>query len=446
MNMDLTEGKPGSVLTRFCIPLFGSVIFQQLYNIADSLVAGRYIGEGALAAVGNSYEVTLIFIAFAMGCNIGCSVITARFFGAKDHRNLKTSVSTAIIASLSACLVLMVLGLLGGRTLLGMMNTPQETMDDSLVYLRIYTLGLPFLFMYNISTGIFSALGDSKTPFWFLAASSLSNIAVDIIFVKYLGLGVAGVAEATFLCQGVSSVLALIAVVRRLRKLEHPGKAPLFSFTILRQFLIIAIPSILQQSFISIGNILIQSVINGFGVATMAGYSAGVKLNNMVITSLTTMGNGVSSYTAQNLGAGKNGRIRDGFRSAVCLVWLIALAIVPLYVFGSRIILSLFIEDTASAAMNTGVLFLRILSPFYFVVSVKLIADGVLRGSGLMRKFMGSTFLDLLLRVALSFILSRSFGSTGIWLSWPIGWTIATCVSLYFFASSYPKGNAEKVA
>ena len=212
MNQDLTTGKPSRVLWKFCLPLFGSIIFQQLYNIADSFVAGKFISENALAAVGNSYEITLIFIAFAFGCNIGCSVVAAQFFGAKDLRSMKTTIYTTLIASAGLCAVLMLVGLLLSRQLLGLINTPDEIMKDSQLYLNIYICGLPFVFFYNVATGIFSALGDSKTPFFFLMASSLSNIAVDILFVTAFGMGVDGVAWATFLCQGVSCVLALVFV------------------------------------------------------------------------------------------------------------------------------------------------------------------------------------------------------------------------------------------
>ena len=208
MNKDLTVGRPASVLWRFCIPLFGSIIFQQLYNIADSLVAGKFVGENALAAVGNSYEITLIFIAFAFGCNIGCSVIVSQFFGAKRFDRMKTAVYTTLISVAVLCAVLMAGGLLFCGNLLNMIRTPEEIFEDSALYLDIYIKGLPFLFFYNIATGIFSAMGDSKTPFIFLAFSSTANILVDIWFVKGFGMGVAGVAWATFLCQGVSCLLA----------------------------------------------------------------------------------------------------------------------------------------------------------------------------------------------------------------------------------------------
>ena len=330
----------------------------------------------------------------------------------------------------------MAVGMIFCNSLLRLIRTPEEVFADSRLYLDIYILGLPFVFLYNVATGIFSALGDSKTPFIFLACSSLSNIGVDILFVTAFRMGVAGVAWATFLCQGISCILALAFVFRRFRRIETVGKVKIFSWKHFGSFAVVAVPSILQQSFISVGNIVIQSVINGFGPAVMAGYSASVKLNNMVITSLTTLGNGISNFTAQNLGAEKYDRIKAGFRAGLKLVWALCLPIVLLYEFAGRWLVYIFMDSPVGAAMDTGVLFLRIISPFYFIVAAKLVSDGILRGAGLMKRFMIATFTDLVLRVALAEILSRTaLGTTGIWLSWPIGWTIATILSIAFYAT-----------
>lgn len=433
MNKDLTQGNPQTVLWKFCLPMFGSIIFQQLYNIADSLVAGKFIGENALAAIGNSYNVTLVFIAFAFGCNIGCSVIVSQFFGAKDYAKMKTAVYTTLISSAVLCAILMLLGFLFCDTLLAQMRTQPEILSDSALYMDIYILGLPFLFFYNIATGIFSALGDSKTPFYFLAFSSISNIAVDILFVKCFHMGIAGVAWATFLCQGISCILSLVLILKRLSQIKITKKAALFSSALLKKLAVIAIPSILQQSFISVGNIFIQSVINSFGISVTAGYSAAVKLNNLVITSFTTLGNGVSNFTAQNIGAGLPARVKNGLHAGLKLVWFICIPIVILYTCFGKYLLLLFMDSSSSEALLTGKQFLWILSPFYFVVSAKLVADGVLRGAGAMKPFMAATFTDLILRVVLAFLFSNWLGAIGIWCAWPIGWTIATAMSFYFY-------------
>lgn len=433
MNKDLTVGKPETVLWKFCMPLFGSIIFQQLYNIADSFVAGKFIGENALAAVGNSYGITMIFIAFAFGCNIGCSVIVSQLFGAKNYKEMKTAVYTAMIASGILCIFLMLLGLLSCNGLLKVTNTPDNIFANSKLYLDIYIWGFPFLLFYNVATGIFSALGDSKTPFIFLALSSTANVFMDILFVAGFHMGVAGVAWATFLCQGVSGILAIVVVFKRLSKIHIEGKVPVFSSTLLKKIAVIAIPSILQQSFISVGNIVIQGVINGFGTGVMAGYSAAVKLNNLVITSLTTLGNGVSNYTAQNLGAGILDRVKAGFKAGVKMVWMICIPIVVLYLCASDLLIQIFMDEPSETALLSGVYFLKIVPPFYFIISVKLVADGILRGAGLMKEFMVATFTDLVLRVVLAILLSRQFGYMGIWCSWPIGWGIATMLSVWFY-------------
>ena len=425
MNKDLTEGNIRGLIWRFTLPLLGSMLFQQLYNIADSLVAGKFIGADALAAVGNSYEITLIYIAFAFGSNMGASVIVSQYFGAGKKKEMKTAITTTFIATAVLAIVLTLLGILLTDILLETINTPPELMAMSAEYLDIYIYGVVFLFFYNIATGIFTAMGDSRTPFLFLAFSSTANIGLDILSVTAFGMGVDGVAWATFICQGVSSILAVLALIKRLKSIgEADEKAQFFSFHILKSIIRIAIPSILQQSFISVGNILIQSVVNSFGASVMAGYAAAIKLNNMVITSVTTMGNGISSFGAQNYGAGKIDRVILATLLFVC--------------FG-RYILLLFMNSDATESINEGIRFLYIVSPFYIVVMTKVITDAVLRATGDMTPFMISTFSDLILRVILAFVFSSFLGSVGIWLSWPIGWTAGTIISLSFYKSGHWK-------
>lgn len=436
MNKDLTVGKPSTVLWKFCLPLFGSIIFQQLYNIADSFVAGKFVSEEALAAVGNSYEITLIFIAFAFGCNIGCSVIVSQLFGAKKLSELKTAVYTTLIAGGVLCAVLMAAGGIFCSDLLKIINTPENVMADSKLYLDIYILGLPFVFYYNIATGVFSALGDSKTPFIFLACSSISNIGMDILFVTAFNMGVSGVAWATFICQGISCILAIVVVFKRFSKIQTEEKPKIFSWHLLGRIATVAVPSILQQSFVSVGNIVIQGTINSFGSGAMAGYSAAIKLNNLVITSFTTIGNGISNFTAQNLGAKKTDRIKQGFKAGVKLVWVLCVPFIALYLLCSKQLIGVFLDSPTDTALSVGSEILHILSPFYVVVAAKLVADGVLRGAGKMNRFMVATFVDLLLRVVLSKVLSVSMGTTGIWLAWPIGWSVATALSLIFYFST----------
>ena len=433
MIKDLTKGSPASVLWRFSIPMFISVIFQQMYNIADSVIAGKFAGEDALAAVGASYPITMIFMAIAVGSNIGCSVVISNLFGAREYTRMKTAVSTTLLASLALSVVLTGAGLVGTRALMRMVNTPDNIFEDGALYLAIYVGGFTFLFLYNVATGIFTALGDSRTPLYFLIGSSLGNIALDYIFVRYFEWGVAGVAWATFIAQGIACILAVWTVVLRLRDVPTEGQAPLFSMPMLCRIALIAVPSILQQSFISVGNIFIQGLVNSYGSSVIAGYSAAVKLNTFALTSFTTLGNGISNFTAQNLGAGKPDRVRQGFRAGVIMTLLVAVPFFVAYFLFGRQMIFLFMTSESGKALETGVEFLQIISPFYFAICIKLMADGVLRGGGAMKAFMVATFSDLILRVILAFLFSGIWQERGIWLSWPLGWAVATLMSLAFY-------------
>lgn len=437
MIKDLTEGEPRKILWQFTLPMFVSVIFQQLYNIADSVIVGNFSshGEEALAAVGASYPITMIFMAIAMGCNVGCAVVISQLFGAKRYREMKTAVYTTLLASLALSVILTVLGLAFSPLMLKALQTPENIFGDADVYLRIYIGGFLFLFLYNVVTGVFTSLGDSKTPLYFLIGSSLSNILLDWVFVALFHWDVAGVAWATFICQGIACILAMITLQKRLKTVVCEEKPELFSMPMLKKICLFAIPSVLQQSFVSVGNIFIQRLINGYGSSVIAGYSAAIKINTFAVTCFGTLGNAISSFTAQNVGAGKNDRVKKGLRAGHVMGLLIGVPFFLLCFFQGPFLIRLFMKEETVEALSTGVQFLKIVSPFYFVVSLKLTTDGLLRGSGSMSHFMVATFTDLVLRVVLGYLLAVPFGTTGIWMSWPIGWMLGTIMSLVFYAN-----------
>ena len=434
MANDLTKGKTSKVLLKFTMPLFISVIFQQMYSIADSLIAGRFAGEDALAAVGASYPITNIFNAVAIGCNIGCSVVISQFFGAGQYKKVKTAASTSIIASVVLGAVLTISGIALTPALMTAINTPENIFIDSALYLKIYVGGFIFLFVYNIANGIFTSLGDSKTSLYFLIFSSVFNVVLDYIFVVYFNMGVSGVAWATFVAQGIAGVLSLLTLLKYLKKLETQGKVELFSFPILKKIARISIPSVLQQSFVSVGNVFIQKLINGFGSSVIAGYSAAIKLNTFTINALCTFGNGVSSFTAQNLGAGKYKRIKEGMKYGSLMVVITGCVFAAANLLFNAPLIKVFMEgDGSVAAVNAGTAFLKVVAPFYCFIGIKLVGDGILRGTGTMKLFMVATFTDLVLRVVLAFLFAPIWGYMGIWYSWPIGWTTATVLSLIFY-------------
>ena len=429
MVTDLTTEHPDKILWRFLLPMMVSVIFQQLYNLADSMIAGKFAGEAALAAVGASDPVT----AFAVGSNLGTSVIVSRLFGAKEYGRMRTAVTTAFIACVGMSLLLTAYGLAFCTPMMRWIHTPEDILADGALYLRIYVMGLSFLLFYNVCTGIFTALGDSKTPLYFLIGSSIGNIVLDCLFVAVFHMGVAGVAWATFIAQGISAVLALSTLTVRLRRFHQGSRPRLFDASLLWRIAAIAVPSIMQQSVLSVGNLFVQEIVNRYGSAVIAGYSGAVKLNTFAINCFMALGGCLSSYTAQNLGAGKRERLPMGFRTGVRLSLIATVPFFVLYFFFSRGMMGLFLNADSGEAIRAGVEFLRIVSPLYFMISIKLMTDGVIRGSGAMVYFVLATIPDLILRIAFAYLLTPRFGSTGIWMAWPFGWFAASGLTILFY-------------
>lgn len=435
MVKDMTKGAVTPILLKFSLPLLVSVIFQQLYNISDSIIAGQFINIDALSAIGASYPITMIFLAIGTGMNVGCSVVISTLFGAKDYKQMKTAVFTSLISTGVLAAVLTVVGYFTSGLFLRLLGTDEMIFPDSQLYLNIYVFGLLFLFIYNICTGIFTALGDGNTPLYFLIGSSLGNIAMDLLFVAVFKMGVAGTAWATFICQGICSILAFIVLIRRIGKIKSE-KFKYFDRAMLGKIAALSIPSILQQSFVSVGQLFIQSLVNSCGKEVVAGYASAIKLNTFAVTCFSTVGNSVSSFTAQNVGAGEYPRVRRGFRVGVLLSVGIAVLFSVLYVIFSNNLIYLFMdqtqENTATAA-EAGQHFLTVVAPFYFAVGIKLVCDGVLRGGRRMAAFMVTTFSDLILRVVFAFVLKPMLDATGIWLSWPVGWVISGAISVLLY-------------
>lgn len=449
MITDMTVGKPSRVLWKFCLPLLISVAFQQFYNIADSVIAGNFIadGENAIAAIGASYPVTMLFMAFAVGYNSGCSVICSNLFGSHKFSRLRTAIWTSVISSAVLSLILTVIGIVFSADIAAVLNTPAEIFDDACVYLNIYVYGVPFLFLYNVCTGIFSALGDSKTPLYFLIGSSVGNVILDIVMVTAFGMGVDGVAWATFIAQGCAAVLAFVTLVIRIRKLETDNEeVKIFSWEILGKISAISVPSILQQSFVSVGNLFIQGIVNSYdSAAVIAGYSSAIKLNTFVVTCVSTMSNGMASFTAQNVGAGKMQRISEGFRSSVIMSALISIPITVIYLLFGENLIYMFMKEPDPAAVAVGCNFLNIVAPFYFSVTAKLNCDAVLKGAGAVKYFVITTFTDLILRVILAYVFSDMFGVEGVWWCWPIGWVVSAALSVIFYAIGHWKRHITAV-
>ncbi|MEG1743184.1 MAG: MATE family efflux transporter [Clostridia bacterium] len=439
MNYDMTKGNERKILFRFCIPLFFSCVCQQLYSVVDGVVVGRFISsdpvisENSLAAVGVSAPVTMLFMAVAIGASIGVSVLLSQLFGAGKYERLKTATSTALITIFVLGILFTALGRIFSNPILDLLNTPASIYKDASAYLDIFIYGIIFLLLYNICSGVFTSLGNSKTPLYLLFGSSVLNIVLDLVFVICFGFGVQGVAWATFLSQGLSAAVAFYLMYAVLKKLKTNEKFVIFSFQVLWDLCRLAIPSILQQAFVAVGNLFVQRIINVYDPASIAGFFSALKLNSFAVSSYMSVANGISSFTAQNYGANKIKRVLSGIKSGAIILAFLSVPIAILtFVFAPQLI-NIFLSQESVEAVAVGSQFLRYVSPFYPIIVIKVLFDSIFRGIGKMNYFMMSTLADLILRVMLSYVMSSYFGLLGISYAWIIGWLVAAALATTFF-------------
>lgn len=423
MNNDyLIQKKPLNALIIFALPIIIGNFFQQTYTMADSAIVGQFVGEQALAAVGASYSLTNIFIWVAVGGGIGASVIVSHHFGSGDYSRMKLAVYTAFISFLLISIILGGTGLIFSKRIMILMNTPEDVIDLSEKYLNIYFIGLPFLFMYNIISSMFNALGKSKIPLFFLIFSSVFNIFLDFALVVWFNLGVSGVAWATLIAQGISAVLSFIFYIKELKAFKSYSKKLFDAFEFVSMTKV-ALPSILQQSAVSIGMMLVQSVVNSFGSQVLAGFSAAMRIESLCIVPMNAMSNAISSYTAQNIGAQKYERVVKGFHEVNKMVVFFGLLIFVILEPFNFSIISLFLgENSTITALETGRNYLKFMGCFFSLIGFKMAVDGMLRGAGDMTASTIANFVNLFIRVVWSFLLAPKYGVAMVWIAVPIGW------------------------
>ena len=434
----MTKGNSAKILFYFAIPMILGNMFQQLYNIIDSIIVGNFVGAEALAAIGVSYPITFICITIANGAGIGCGVIISQYFGGKQITKIKSSIYTSIISIGIAGLILTIIGIIFVKKILLFMNTPYNIINDAEAYLRIYFIGVVFLFIYNISNSAFNALGNSKTPLIFLIGSSILNVILDLIFVTKFNMEVKGAAYATLIAMCISAVLSCIYLLIKVQKIEENAikKAKIFDINILKDMSKIAFPSILQQSIVSIGNLLVQSLINSFGSVVIAGYTAAAKIDSITILPMVSMSNSVSTFTAQNIGAKKDERIKSGYKAAILMIGIFCVfAASMLFIFGNNIV-GMFVDGESNKdVINVGVNYMRIVSSCYFLMGLMVITNGILRAAGDMKFFLGSTIINLGVRVCMSYTIAQFTGVNGIWYAIPLGWVCASIFSVLRYKS-----------
>lgn len=448
MITDLTQGKPLKVIWNFSLPLLLSTALQQIYNIADSIIIGQYTGAAGLAAIGAAYPITLFYIAFATGASMGCSVILSQLFGARRMGDLKSAVFTALFSFLAMGIVLSALGIALSGSLMKILNAPENLFYSARNYLAIYSAGVVFMFLYNAATAVYTGLGDSRRPLYFLLISSLLNVFLDILAVGPLKMGVEGAALATPVSQATSATLSCILVTKKISAIKTDEPHHYFDTKLLRDMAKIALPSIFQQSCVALSHTVLQSLVNTFDTAVIAGYEAASKLHNFAYMCFNTLGTALSSFVAQCHGAGKFSRIRQGFWVSTALCFGFTLVVIALFQTFPAALSSMFVDAGAEAkVIDVSVHYLRIISPVYSIICFIITTGGLLRGVGKSATFFLETLIEFAVRVIMCFVLTKALASyTGLMWAWyfgsPCGFLL--CLFLYRRESGLLSARARK--
>ena len=405
----LITDAPLKALTVFAMPMILGSFFQQVYNMADSIIVGQFVGSSALAAVGACAALTNVFICVALGAGVGAGVLVSRYFGARDYSKMKTIVSTSLISFLVLSIFLGVFGFCFSHLMMSVLQTPADILNEAVLYLRVYFVGFPFLFMYNILSTMFTSIGESKIPLALLIFSSMLNILMDLWMVAGLGLGVFGAALATLIAQGISAVLSLLIFLCRMRRYE--------------------------------------SRFDWFdGTQALAGYSATMRVENVFSLIFVSIGNAISPYVSQNLGAKKIERIKKGYHAAlvldICFAVLAFMIIESLHTQISSLFLG---KDGTALAYQVSGNYMRWLGYFFTFMGIKMATDGVLRGLGIMRPFLVANMVNLAIRLSVALIFAPRFGIAFVWLAVPAGWFANFLISYGALRKSWPSDNCNCV-
>jgi len=429
---NLTEGNETKEIILFALPMLIGNVFQQLYNMVDSIVVGQFVGKQALAAVGSSFAVLFLMIALIMGVTMGFTILIAQYFGAQDKAKVRAVVDTAYIVLFWTALVLSVVGVLAVPLILKLLRVPADVAPEAGTYLRILFAGSLATFGYNGVAAILRGIGDSKTPLYLLIAATFLNIALDLLFVVAFGWGVAGVAWATVISQAFSFLGALVLLNKRNEYVRLSLKELRFDPALFRLSLKLGIPSGIQQTLVAAGMMVLTRVVNNFGTDVMAGFSAASRLDTFAMMPTMNLGMAVSTFTGQNLGAGKPERVRRGHSSALLVGLGISLGIgAVMILFGSGLV-RMFTPD--AEVIRNGARYLLIVGAFYSLFTIMFVNNGVLRGAGDVMIPMVNTLLALwLVRIPIAVLLSSWMGPDGIWWSIPAGWLMGAVFSSWYY-------------
>ena len=458
---DLTRGGEARNIFLFSLPMLIGNLFQQLYNMVDGIVVGRYVGAGAFAAVGTAFPVMFLMLALIMGLSMGASIVVSQFFGAQKMADVRRSISTTLVFLAGFSVVLTLVGYFGSPALLRYaLNVPEELMADTLTYVQIICVGAIFTFFYNGYASLLRALGDSKTPLYFLAVTALLNVGLDILFVVSFGWGVAGVAWATVISQIVSCVLCVIYAYHKVPVMSLGLRDLVFDRSMFKLIVKFGIPSCVQQTVLSIGFMAMQRLVNSFGTVTMAAYSAASRVDQLAMMPMFSFNMALSTFVSQNVGANRYDRVRRGFLKTILMTAGTTLVLgLGILLFADPII-SIFISDTSQEALSMGTAYiteifaqardyLSVVALFYIIFALMSVIGGLLRGAGDVTFSTVITIVNFGFRLFSAYLMAyfaqglfNGAGYRAIWWSLPIGWFVSLLLSIVRYASGRWKTKA----
>lgn len=430
---DLTLGNETKVMLKLTAPMIIGNLFQQLYNVADTIIVGRFIGPNALAAVGSSFSVMVLLNSIILGLCMGSSTVFSILYGAKEIDKLKNSyfISSCLIGLLT--LVINFLALFFIDEILNLLNIPQAVWTDTKTYLQIILYGIIFTSAYNFFAAIMRSMGNTMIPLIFLIISAIINIILDIVFIVPFHMGVGGAAYASIIAQGVSSIGLAVYCIKKVPLIRLKCRHMKFDMNIAKMISNNSILSCIQQSVMNLGILMIQGLVNSFGVSVMAAFGAVVKIESFAYLPEQEFGNAFSIFIAQNHGAKKQGRIHNGIRSAVKIITIYGIAVSVLIILLAKPLMGIFVNPNETEILQIGTQYLFIVSIFYTLIGYLFMFYGLFRGMGRPEMSIILTIISLGTRVILAYALSAvsQIGLVGIWWSIPIGWALADMIGFY---------------
>ncbi|CEQ21427.1 drug/sodium antiporter [[Clostridium] sordellii] len=438
---DLTVGKESKCIFNFALPMLIGSLFQQLYNTADSIIVGRFVGKSAMAAVSGANPIMFLLTSFLMGITLGFSILISQYYGSKNMEKVKSAIDTTYLFIFIASFFITFIGVFFSGKILEIMNTPSEIFDLSKGYLIIIFTGTLFSTGYNSICAILRGLGDSTNPLYFLIIATILNIILDIVFIIYFNMGVNGVALATIIAQAVAFIFSVLYLNRKHEVLKIKIRNLKYDLEIFKTGLKLGLPSAIQQTLFSIGNITLQSLVNSYGTSAMAAFGAGSKIETFISLPIMNLGSAVSTFVAQNIGANKVDRVKKGVKSSINMSLSISLFVIIIFFLFKENLIKLF--NTDPEVVSIGCRYLLTIGPFFFLIGTSFMLTSAIRGAGASMFAMISSMISLwIARIPASYLLSSFYGVNGIWMGIPIGWCVGLIVTGIYYKKGYWQNKA----